>query len=241
MPFDLLLLPLLGGYVFVSRFNGLRYEAKRLNGQRLILLSALAGALLLALSYAIVKAIVLIIPQSLLQWRTVFPFNNLGPTAGALILGSTAWIPLNFMYHEKTSIERTINKWNDHLETLLDRSIREAKEVLIDLKNGKSYIGFVLSSYNPEYDRRYISLFPTLSGYRSKDTHELHLTTDYTNVWLRIIKEGPEENHEIIEDFEIVLPAGEILSAHIFNHSAYMLFNPKVIRKQNQNSSHIKT
>ena len=36
MPFDVLLLPLLGGYIFISNWNYTRFEAKRYSGQRLV-------------------------------------------------------------------------------------------------------------------------------------------------------------------------------------------------------------
>lgn len=44
MPFNLLLLPLLGGFIFFSKWNRSRYYGLRSDGYRLILYSAITGA-----------------------------------------------------------------------------------------------------------------------------------------------------------------------------------------------------
>jgi hypothetical protein len=227
MPFDLLLLPLLGGYVFVSRFNLLRFEAKRLNGQRLVMLSALVGVVALAVSYIIVKFIILWAQPVYLFWKSVFPHRDFGPAIGAFLLGSTTWWPLNKIWGDKKSIDSVISKWNDRLEMILERALCETKKVMIDLKGGKTYIGLVVSPCNPEYDRKYISLLPLLSGYRNKDTHELCLTTDYTSVYNIILEQGldADNNRKRVDNFEIVILASEILAVHIFDDDAYRFFH----------------
>src|SRR3954463_9096755 len=50
MPFNLLLFPLLGGFLFLSYWNRSENFAKRLDKERLILWSAVAGAGLLLIS-----------------------------------------------------------------------------------------------------------------------------------------------------------------------------------------------
>lgn len=49
MPFNVLLLPLLGGYLFLTHFNRTRFATKRYSGERLIFHSAIAGVALLCL------------------------------------------------------------------------------------------------------------------------------------------------------------------------------------------------
>lgn len=53
MPFNLLLLPLIGGFVFLAHWRFTLYFAKRLDKERLLLYSSLAGALLLGVSFGI--------------------------------------------------------------------------------------------------------------------------------------------------------------------------------------------
>ena len=43
MPFNVLLLPLLGGYVFITYWNYTRFSARRYAGERLLINAALAG------------------------------------------------------------------------------------------------------------------------------------------------------------------------------------------------------
>lgn len=232
MPFDFLLLPLLGGYLFITRFNGLRFEAKRLNGQRLLLLSALAGTALLACSYLVVKAIIFAAPWVHLHWKSIFPYNNLGVTAGALFLGIFGGDLLNPLRPTKPEMKKTIAKWEDHLELLFYKATTETKQVLIDLKNGKVYVGFVLSSPNPEYERRFVRLLPTISGYRDKEDMSLHLATNYLPVYLKMMDSGQPEDQALADDFQIVIAASEIISAHIFNEDAYQTFNPVIVKSR---------
>jgi len=43
MPFNVLLLPLLGGYLFLTHWNRTRFDTKRYSGERLIFHAAVAG------------------------------------------------------------------------------------------------------------------------------------------------------------------------------------------------------
>jgi len=52
VPFNVLLLPLLGGYVFITYWNHTRFSARRYSGERLLIHAALAGVFLLVVSYA---------------------------------------------------------------------------------------------------------------------------------------------------------------------------------------------
>lgn len=46
MPYNVLLIPLLGGYYFLSNFLFFKYKYQRISSQRLLLNSALAGLLI---------------------------------------------------------------------------------------------------------------------------------------------------------------------------------------------------
>jgi len=96
---------------------------------------------------------------------------------------------------------------------------------MVSLKNGKVYIGFVLQPFNPEFDRKYIFILPTVSGYRDKDTHVLELTTEYTSVYNQLIQEENERLVTGVDDFRILVPITEIISAHLFDSQAYEKFN----------------
>jgi membrane-associated protease RseP (regulator of RpoE activity) len=60
MPFNVLLLPLLGGYLFLTHWNRTRFDTNRYSGERLIFHSAAAGVIFLLLSFIFVTAIRLV-------------------------------------------------------------------------------------------------------------------------------------------------------------------------------------
>jgi hypothetical protein len=164
MPFNVLLLPLLGGYIFISNWNFTRFAAKRYSGERLLFHAALAGVFLLVLSYILVQVIANARPDIESWWHAYVPFNHFGTSLGALLLGATLWKPLNWGFSRQTELRRTIEAWNDYLEILLTEALEQTRQVSVTLKNGKVYVGFVVRTFDPAYDRRYIVVLPTMSG-----------------------------------------------------------------------------
>lgn len=95
MPFNVLLLPLLGGYVFISYWNHTRFDAKRYSGERLIFHAAIAGVAFLVLAFAITRLLILWKPELHAWWRQLVPFAYTGTSLLAFTLASFAWMPLN--------------------------------------------------------------------------------------------------------------------------------------------------
>ncbi len=222
MPFNILLLPLLGGYIFISNWNRTRFRALRLSGNKLILESAVAGVSFLVISFAITRIIAAAYPAFETLWLAAIPFSYTGTSVMALFIGATAWLPLNQFHKREIESRRAIEESNDFLEIFLERSIRESKQVTISLKSGKVYIGFVSKMFDPSYDRKYVTLLPTLSGYRDSDTLTLKVTTDYYKVYLRAIAE--DNILERVNDFEVLVPVSEIRSFKLYDPAAAELF-----------------
>jgi Family of unknown function (DUF6338) len=226
VPFNVLLLPLIGGYIFISYWNRTRFDAKRYSGERLLLHAALAGVVLLVVAYAIVRLLVWWRPGAYDVWHSLVPYAHSGTSLLALLLGVTLWAPMNLGFDRRKELRRTIAKWNDYLEILLTQALDETRQVGITLKNGKAYVGFVVQTFDPAYDRKYLVLLPTMSGYRESNTHELQFTTDYTRVYQELIEEDESRLVRGVSDFQIVIPVGEVLSASLFDWDAYARFNP---------------
>jgi hypothetical protein len=227
MPFNLLILPLLGGYVFITYWNFTRFGARRYSGERLLLHAALAGVFWLVISYLAVHLIESRWPTAPARWREIVPFAHSGTSLGALLLGVTAWIPLNLVFSRKTEHRRTIRKWNDYLEELIDQALEETRQVSVTLKNGKVYVGFMVRAFDPAYDRKYVVILPTISGFRAETTHKVTLNTDYTRVYQELM--GADETRLVrgVEDFQVVIPIAEVLSTNLFDPDAYSRFNPE--------------
>jgi hypothetical protein len=103
MPFNVLLLPLLGGFIFVRYWNRTKYHAIRAEKERILLLASAAGLIALALSFAIKALLGALFPCSdypnlpcfPVVWYRLIPFPYSAVSVLALILGATMWIPLN--------------------------------------------------------------------------------------------------------------------------------------------------
>jgi hypothetical protein len=103
---------------------------------------------------------------------------------------------------------------------------KELKLVSVVLKSRKVYTGFVTGSFDPLNDRDYIQLLPLESGYRDNQTLQLKITTDYAQVYNRIVNKDIEAASIDINDFRVVVPVSEIASINFFDEQAYRLFNP---------------
>ncbi|HEU0079778.1 MAG TPA: hypothetical protein VFQ76_19185 [Longimicrobiaceae bacterium] len=229
MPVNVLLRPLLGGYVFLRYWNRTRFSSRRYSGERLLLHAAIAGISFLAAAFLLTRLLNWGFPGLGSWWRRMLPFPYSGTAFLSLVLGGSLWVPLNWLSRSRMeAANRVIEETGDYLETLLVRAIRRTKPVSVTLKSGKTYIGFVVGNIDPSFDRRFVSLLPLQSGYRNGE-HQLVINTDYARVYERINDEGRTEPEldELMRDFIIVLPVGEIQSVNLFDRDAYRLFDER--------------
>ncbi|SRR5258705_1428423 len=187
MPENLfLLLPLLGGYVFTRQWNKTTWHAARWEKERLLFNSALWGILFFGIAYLI---ILLQDFWKCVSWFPCFPhwptdmgeFKYLGPSFLALLFGVIAWIPANWIWRLSKQGDRIIQSEGTLLDIMARSSIKERKTVLLTLKNGKVYAGFITSAPSPGHSHPMIRILPTTSGYRDKETHRVIFTTNYSD------------------------------------------------------------
>ena len=107
------------------------------------------------------------------------------------------------------------------LDLLLAQSVKEQKFVELSLRSRKSYIGLILGSKITRHGEPDISLIPLVSGYRDKDTLELEITTNYAPALKKSLEDVFGLQHE---DFQIVIPRDEVISARTFYPETYNLF-----------------
>src|SRR5690242_570957 len=162
MPFNVLLLPLLGGYLFITYWHFTRYDSKRYSGERLIFHSAIAGFVFLVIAFVIVKSLVSQAPSFYGWWHATVPIPHAGVSLGALLLALFSCVVFNRFVDRSKQIQRTITEWNDYLEILLQKVLDETRQIAVTLSNGKVYIGFVVGSFDPVYERKYIVMLPTI-------------------------------------------------------------------------------
>jgi hypothetical protein len=230
MPYNLLLLPLLGGYIFVRKCLRTRYQALRSEDYRLLLLAAEFGVylLIIAASFRFLSLSGFVPFVSLIDhyWHKVIPFDYAGTAFLAFFLGLTLWKPINliFRFRGETEVDRAIRDKADPLEILLKDAMRDFKAVLVTLKTGKVYVGQIIANFNPAYEVRSVKISPILSGYRRPEDQTVTFNIDYTELLASIHNHDPNVSERDKGDLGIVIPLDEITSASIFSLPMYKRF-----------------
>ena len=220
MPYNLLIFPLIGGYFFITHVYFLKFFHQRIERQRLIFNSILAGILLLFLSFVIVLITSELFPSISVFFNSLtsgFETKYLGTTITSLLIGIISPFIINFFLSEEAFIYDSIDKRGTQLEKLLVKSFIDEKYVGLTLKNGKVYIGIATL---PKPGQEYFSLLPFYSGFRKED-HSLILDTQYIDVYDSL------ESFDNLskQDLYVVIKKDEILTARMHNDSVYSFLN----------------
>ncbi len=211
-----LLLPILAGYWFLTRFCRTRYTAVRDTGYHIFFKSAIAGSIALGIAFLSVSLIWPSLPESITdfwdrQLTTVI--------VSALLCGISPLIFNLFCDGKKAAGEAARNR-GDWIGLIMARSASEKPVQLeISLKSNKCYIGYVIQSpvQTPyaHHGTACTTILPTASGYRQSETRELILTTWYSD----FLASNLEDQN--MDDFAIVIPMSEVISARVFNFEIY--------------------
>lgn len=205
----ILTIPLLGGYYFASQFYLTRFRIERMENQKLIFESSFWAVIFLILSFFFYYIGVIFFPcypDAWIGWRVsnfcidsywkkIIPIEYSGIAVGALILGASAWIPLNFLFDKASMIKLLINEEGDSFELLLLKSADERKQILITLNSGKVYSGIVSSPMNPAVKSENVAISTYFTGYWETETRNIISQFFYTED----IKKS-RENFERIAD-----------------------------------------
>ncbi len=228
MNFEISLLPVLGGYWLLTHLIPTRIEARRQSGYHLAFQSAAAGLVLWVVAYAILYGIE--------HWSCSLMHDFLGAGIRAdfksaaimsVALGFLSPFALNRLFDHGKEEERVAAEYGDLVELLVADAIRRSKLIEISLQSGKSYIGLVLGNTISKWPEADLSLLPTSSGYRDRDTQQLKITTHYAPV-VREYLAGAQGSFDSISqqlyDLRIVIPRSEIVSARLFDPELYSKF-----------------
>jgi hypothetical protein len=232
MPYNLLLLPLLGGYIFVRRCYRTRYGALRSENYRLLFLAAEFGLYLLILA-AVLRYLFLIFGAAIPSvsyvdhlWHSIIPFDYSGTAFLAFFLGNILWWPVNWATRSTSEdeVDKSIRDKADPFEVLLKDAMRNSKPVLMTIKSGKVYVGHVVTNFNPAFDVQSVKIIPILSGYRKTEDQTISFTTDYFSLLTRIHNQDPTVSDRDRMDLGTVIPVEEVRSVAIFSLPAYKQF-----------------
>ena len=105
-------------------------------------------------------------------------------------------------------------------EKLFERHIMQAlatnTQVMVTMDSGKVYAGLVVAA-RLQSSEKWLTLFPTISGYRNEKSKQVFLETDYS-----LLREEAAKNHPDLK-FDVTLPVDKIASLQFFD-ARY--FNP---------------
>lgn len=221
MPFNLLLLPLVGGYVLLD--NSILWPSfYRYKGNRLLFASAIPAIFFLTLSFFFTSFFSKYCPDFAWWWETRIPFQYSGTSLLSFILPVLLTLFLNLIFKlrskNKDYLIRYVEKLGTNLDVFLYKASLEKKQVALTLANNKVYIGFLsavdLDLKGLSQEERYLSLLPSMSGYRHEQTKELKIATEYSSLF----QAKPGRNQD---DFIIVIPLSEILTFTHFDIDTY--------------------
>ena len=218
------------GYLFLRRWLITRPHAFRWDGHALYF-SVVVAALVLVLEAVIVRSEVQSagVAGSYLAQRVTNLLETFATEKKLIGFGATAlWtvpiaalsvfalnLPLRICSYLRTQMFLRLSCLGELEEFLLVTSTRNLP-VMITLSSKKVYVGFSMEANAARDEKEWIRLEPLLSGYRD-DQHEFAFTTDYG--WLH---HGALPNNYRRADFDILLPASDIVSVHAFDLGIYL-------------------
>lgn len=228
MPYNVLLLPLLAGYLLASWFRYARFYTSRQSGQRLIFVSSLFGLGLLVLSFVIIIALNRYFPAIGQAWRNLVPFAYVGHGALSLLLSIVFAVLGNLISDENRALQWAMSRSStDSMERLLYRAAKTSTPVQLTLKSGKIYIGHI-ARVPPIRGRadEYLEILPILSGYRETQTHLIRYTVDYIDIILSVIGSSDDRSEsnltrhldkDDVSQFIKVLPVADVSIVSMFH------------------------
>jgi hypothetical protein len=214
VPANLLLLPLLGGFWILKRFNPFRYRSRFLDGYALLLESAFIGMFLFAIARTMIVGIVFLPYGDTLRtvWGAFAPTPYLGTATVAFVLGVLGPSLGNRIVKQDVWRKRSVERYSNQLIRLLTHCAESEAMVSITLATRKWYAGYVIEvpSFAPR--EHCFRLLPVLSGYRN----QTDLTVAQTGSYIDVLEEAQTSGRQI-KDLELVLPLDDVKVAHIFD------------------------
>lgn len=211
----LMIMPLVGGYWFLSNCNRTRYMAYGYTGYRLFLGSAFFGIVFLFCAKLIISVILLTnltdyIIECISEWFIPTGFNF--ESTLAMIIGIGSPYLLNLRKDKQKWAKRAAENRGHFLQIRIFEANSKGQAIELAMQNGEVYIGYV--RILGRLDNEYINLSPCFSGYRDERTKDLVITRDYLEIVF-----GNNEKREALEnriDLSVTLKMSEIATARIF-------------------------
>lgn len=236
IPYNLLLLPFIAGYIILGYSVIFKYTTQRYTQHRLLFESVFTCIILIFSAFIIRTLIELKFPNAvpaIAEFLEIVPVRKVDYlwTSVFIFLFVVAIVPIiNFVitkrYGKDAAISWAIDKVGDEIETLFKRSAEEGVLIQVTLKNGKVYIGFCEIIPIPQ-KTNFLTLTPMLSGYRESESKKIVITTDYFEVVTKYIAALDAKETNVTLNTDIIIKQDEILTAGIYEQEIFDMFNMK--------------
>ena len=184
MEFGFALVPVLAGYLFLTRTHLLKHPYESQTDHRVIFDPAIVGGSLLVISWSLASVLagVFAVDGPLgyvgIGWEKVAPFDYAGVLALTIVLAIAIPPFINWRF----DAEEAAHRWAVINESSRGRLLRESFEkghlLEVSLSDGQSHVGFIGTSPRSDFEGDLL-LAPELSGYRDPQTRKLIITTEY--------------------------------------------------------------
>jgi len=189
-------------------------------------MAALAGGLLLLVSYVLVEAAKVASISWLiasLRWISEFlpGVSYLGTLAGTVPLGVLVAHAVNWSTDARKIKVKEVIEYGDELEVKITRAVfgtySNLQLYMVTLSTGKVYIGLIASGTDPYLERTHLTILKFASGYRTAK-HQINVETTYAEVLHGIGKEDSDvPSHVDATDLEVVLPKAKVVQLSKFD------------------------
>ena len=221
----LMIMPLVGGYWFLSNCNRTKYMAYGYTGYRLFFGSAFFGIVFLICAKLILSTMSAIstinyIIGCISEWLIPTGFN-LESTLAMIIGIASPYMFYSSIYKDKREIckrkwaKRAAENRGHFLQIRIFEANSKGQLIELAMQNGEVYIGYV--TILGRLDNEYISLNPCFSGYRDEKTKNLIITRDYLKVLLGSEEKKENSKNPInLTNLSITLKMSEVATAQLF-------------------------
>lgn len=226
MPWNLLLLPLAGGYYIFTRCNVYKFKQQRLDKQRLIFESILIGIVILLITFLFRTLFFNFIPTLMDQIYSLSPLKSIPYSLTSLFSVVISVVYVKIINHFKDPdkcLYDSINEVGNEFEKLVcfSQEPENIKLLQFTLDNKKVYVGWVRELPIPSIST-HIKIYPAYSGFRN-DSLEINFTTEYLPIYSSYVYNGEATN---IFDLgiEVVIEISNIVTVSNFDIAMYAKF-----------------
>lgn len=236
-PFDILLLPLIGGYLFLLIYPFARFAHQRLDRQRLLFHSIVLGLVLAIISFVLrdflearnpelIKGVQKVMPERFRNKGLGTPFVafNLGWILGILFWTATFMAARFFPRLKGNSLSAylAIKITGDDFDKMFAEAFIKKEMMQITLRNNKVYVGYI-KKLAPPTQANQLTILPVISGYREAETKKINFITEYLSIYQKYIGTG---QITAIDDMEmqILILRDEIITVNKFHTDVFDSF-----------------